>query len=140
MVALNVYEREKAGRGVVLNRTHTQRKCGRTSGGARVMDEREKLLCSPGFGEEACKKGEFTETGPINNDPEVDASLYVSKKKKKNMLVFGMEDSYFAFKLIRPQLNDNEKTKTKSSLSFSKENDDVRATFIFAWLSVSLYQ
>lgn len=55
------------------------------------------------------------------------------------MLVFGMEDSYFAFKLIRPQLNDNEK-KTKSSLSFSKENDDVRATFIFAWLSVLLYQ
>lgn len=83
MVALNVYEREKVGRGVVLNRTHTQRKCGRTSGGARVMDEREKLLCSPGFGEEACKKGEFTETGPINNDPEVDASLYVSKKNKK---------------------------------------------------------
>lgn len=29
---------------------------------------REKLLCSPEF-------GEFTETGPINNDPEVEASL-----------------------------------------------------------------
>lgn len=25
------------------------------------------------------------------------------------MLMFGMEDSHFAFKLIRPQLNDNEK-------------------------------
>lgn len=30
--------------------------------------------------------------------------------------------------------------KTKSSLSFSKENDDIRVTFIFAWLSVLLYQ
>lgn len=40
--------------------------------------------------------------------------VYVSKK---NVL----EDSYFAFKLIRAQLNDNEKKQQSLSLSFSKE-------------------
>lgn len=38
---------------------------------------------------------------------------------EKNM--FGMEDSYFAFKLIRPQLNDNEK-KQNPALAFQKKS------------------
>lgn len=57
--------------------------------------------------EEKSLNGEFTETGPINNDPEVEASLLVYMSK--NMLVFGTEEeSHFAFKLINPQqFNDN---------------------------------
>lgn len=74
------------------------------------MDEREAPLLS-------LREGEFTDTGPINNEPEVEASLFTVCEKN----MFRMEDSYFAFKLIRPQLNDNENSKLKSSLGFSKE-------------------
>lgn len=59
---------------------------------------RETLLCSPQFGEEEYKTGEFTETGPINNDPEVEASLF-SVNEDKNMLMFGMEDMFLLLSL-----------------------------------------
>lgn len=45
----------------------------------------------------------------------------VGASEKKNITVFGMGDSYFAFKLIRPQLNDNEKKKKNPASAFQKK-------------------
>lgn len=67
-----------------LNRTDTRGKCGRTSGDARVMDEAEAPLLSRVWRGRVLK-GEFTETEPINNDPEVEASLF-GVWERKNMV------------------------------------------------------
>lgn len=124
--------------GLLRNGTDTRGRCGRT----------RRRCQGDGWGRSASahrslerKKGEFTETGPTNNDPRaVEEASVFSVREQRTRCCLERETRISLFRLIRPQLNDKEEKKLQKFELFKRKlrcQSDSHLCLAFYFCSIS---